>query len=168
MNRRYALGLVLVLLCLLPWTHAAPDPIALKIQGPDTIGNVLPTTVAGVPANSTILTPIIANATVANASISTGIPPNATKFSYLTGFQVTGMGATAATNVEFAVNNGSGTILHYEIAVPAGATTSIIPLVVTFNPPISSSAINTSIQCTMPAFGLGNTTASVAVQGFQQ
>jgi hypothetical protein len=50
--------------------------------------------------------------------------------------------------------------------IPAGVTTSIVPLLVTFYPPLPASATNTAITVTAVAFGAGNTNAAAVANGF--
>jgi hypothetical protein len=92
---------------------------------------------------------------------------NATKTNYLSGFEITGGGATAASVITATVTGLLGGTLSYNIPVPAGATLGITPLVVEFNPPLPGSAINTAIVVSAPSFGAGNTNAAVNAHGFQ-
>ena len=53
------------------------------------------------------------------------------------------------------------------VAVPAGVTTGIAPILLQFNPALVASATNTAIVVTLPALGAGNTNASVAAWGYK-
>jgi hypothetical protein len=106
-------------------------------------------------------------ATGAASAISTTIPAVTGKYSYLTGFSVTGLGATSATTISVTITGLTNT-LTFVIAIPAGATTAITPLLVFFNTPLQSSATGTAITVNVPSFGTGNTSAQVNAWGFQQ
>jgi len=147
---------------------AAPDPVALKVQGPDTIGNLLPVQVFPAGAGTSSATQVTASSTGAAAALTETLPGVAGKTTYLTGFQITGGGATAASNITVTVTGLISGTNSYNITVPAGATVGITPLNVTFPNPISASAVNTAIVVNVPSFGAGNTAAAAAAQGFQQ
>lgn len=89
------------------------------------------------------------------------------KTTYITGFELTGAGATGASVITGTVS-GIGTTMSYDIAVPVGATVGITPLVVAFSRPIPASAVNTAIVVSFPSFGAGNTNACVSAHGFQR
>lgn len=100
-----------------------------------------------------------------NAINTATVPAVAGKTSLLRGFAVTGCGATAATTVEVTVTDGLSFTQYFEIAVPAGAAVGIVPLVVSYGEGIAASAPNTAINVSLPAFGAGNTRASVQAWG---
>ncbi len=114
-------------------------------------------------------TPVTASSNVvANASSTQTLPGVVGKTTYMTGFAITGLGATAAGSITASVYlQGANTTLYYVVPIPAGATVGITPLVVNFPVPLSAGAPNTVIQTVMPAFGAGNTAACLTVQGFQ-
>lgn len=85
---------------------------------------------------------------------------------HICGFQVTGMGATAALGITVQVSDGSWT-LDYVVAVPADVDASIEPLVVEFPFPFPASSPNTPITVAVPDFGAGCTAFAVNAQGFQ-
>jgi hypothetical protein len=147
---------------------AAPDPAAVKIQGPDTIGTPLPVAVFPPGATGLTQTYVSQSSAVAAGGNSNTLPATAGKITYCTGFTVTGGGATGASNIAVTLTQTASNNLNYVIVVPAGATTSITPLVVTFNPPVPASAPNTGIILTVPSFGAGNTNAAAEIHGFQQ
>jgi hypothetical protein len=103
---------------------------------------------------------------VAAAAATATLAGAAGVFTWLTGFEVTGGGATAASVILVTVTGAQGGTLTYVLVVPAGATTSIVPLVVEPPAPIRSSAVNTSIAVNVPSFGAGNTNASVVAHGY--
>jgi hypothetical protein len=86
---------------------------------------------------------------------------------YLSGFVVTGSGATGASVVNFTITGLLGGTQTYNITVPAGATTTITPLVVTFPDPIQATAKNVAIAASLPTLGAGNTNASVNIFGYR-
>ncbi len=85
---------------------------------------------------------------------------------YITGFAITGGGATGASVIQVTVTGLTNT-LSFNIAVPAGAAVGVTPLVVTFSTPLPASADNTAIVVNVPSFGAGNTNASATAWGFQ-
>lgn len=117
------------------------------------------------PAGST---PINASSgDVANATATATLAAAAGQFTYLSGFVITGAGATGASVVTATVAGVTGGPLSYDIAVPAGAAVGITPLMVTFTTPVRSSAVNTAIVVSAPPFGAGNLHAAVSATGFQ-
>jgi hypothetical protein len=147
---------------------AAPDPNALKVQGPDTLGTPIPvfTSLAGAGGvTQTFLSQSSANAAATN-NVSLGAAVGQT--TYVTGFQITGGGATGASNIAVTLANVVTGTNNYVIVVPAGATTSINPLVVQFVPPLPANAQNQIITLNVPSFGVGNTNAAASIQGYRQ
>jgi hypothetical protein len=105
---------------------------------------------------------------VANAAAVASLPAVAGKTNYISGFIITGAGATAAAVVDATLAGLLGGTEHFTITAPAGVTVGIAPLNVNFNPPIPASAVNTAITLTLPALGAGNTNAAVSLRGFVQ
>jgi hypothetical protein len=147
---------------------AAPDPIALKIQGPDTLGNSVPVFVNGQSGTGSLQTPVTASSTGAASAITASLPGVAGKTTYITGFQVTGGGATGASIIVVTVTGLVTGTNSYDVGVVAGATAGTPNLIVTFPTPIPASAVNTAIVVNVPSFGAGNTNSAVSAQGFQQ
>jgi hypothetical protein len=110
-------------------------------------------------------TPAEKGTTGANASITAVLPAQSGFTNYVSGIKITGGGATAASLIT-ATLTGLTNTLSYVIAVPAGATLGIVPLVVEFDPPLPASAANTAITLTVPAAGTGNTAMSAVIHGF--
>jgi hypothetical protein len=54
------------------------------------------------------------------------------------------------------------------MAVPAGVTVGLAPLIVEFPQPLAASGPNTAIVVSFPSFGAGNTNAAVNAHGYQQ
>jgi hypothetical protein len=111
-------------------------------------------------------TDLTASATGAATALTATLPGTAGRTTFITGFEITGAGATAASNILVTVTGTISGTLNYYLTVPAGATTSITPLVVEFARPIPASAANTAIVVNVPSFGSGNTAAAVTAHGF--
>lgn len=113
-------------------------------------------------------TPISASSgNVANASAVATLAAVAAKLTYITGFEVTGGGATAGQCVTGTVT-GITTPLAFTKCSPSGVTTEMLPLTVEFNNPIPSSAVNTAVVVTLPALGAGSTNATVTAHGYTE
>jgi hypothetical protein len=106
------------------------------------------------------------SATTAAAANNQSIPAKVGKTAYISGFEITGLGATAAVGVAVTVTGVQGGTLQYTIAAVAGATLINTPLVVAFNPPLPASATNTAITVNVPTYGAGNTRSCNTVRGF--
>ena len=104
---------------------------------------------------------------VANANAVATLAAVAGKTTFITGFEVTSGGATTAALVTATVAGLLGGTASYTYGASAGALLANTPLMVTFNPPLPASALNTAIVVTLPALGLGNTNATVAAHGYQ-
>jgi hypothetical protein len=87
---------------------------------------------------------------------------------YITDFQITGLGATAATELTVTVTGILGGTKTYKVNVPAGVGVPITPLTVFFPRPIPASTQNTAIVVNVPSPGAGNTDFAVTAHGFQQ
>lgn len=103
----------------------------------------------------------------AAASINTAtLAATPFQFTYISGFTITGSGATAGNNIVATINGVAGAPLNYVVAVPTGVTTGMLPIMITFGIPLQSTAVNTAITVTVPSFGTGNTHAAVTATGF--
>ncbi len=102
---------------------------------------------------------------VANASAVATLPATAGRTNYITGFEVTGTGATLGLPVTITVT-GITTPISYTYAAVAGVLVENTPLLVEFPQPLPASAVNTAITVTCPALGAGNTNNTVNVHGF--
>lgn len=137
----------------------------LLTDAASTITNLSALSQAGIPVGA--LQNRGASGNVAAASAVATLDSDPGKTTYISGFQVTGGGATAASVINVVVSGTLGGSLTYNIAVPAGAILGIVPLVVQFYPPYPASALDTDIVVTVPTFGVGNTNASVVSTGFK-
>lgn len=119
---------------------------------------------AGAPPTGSLVS---SSGNVANAAAVATLAAAAGKTTYISGFEITGGGATAASLVTATVVGLLGGTASYTIGVVAGATAPNSPLVVEFNPPIPASAPNTAIVVTVPALGAGSTNSTVVAHGYQ-
>lgn len=111
--------------------------------------------------------PLIAGSgNVANASAAATLTGAATTTVYIAGFEITGSGATAGLPVTVTVAGLLGGTRSYTYSFAAGALVGNAPLIVTYDPPLPASAINTAIVVTCPASGTGGTNNTVVAHGF--
>jgi hypothetical protein len=109
---------------------------------------------------------IAGSGNVANASAAATLTGTATTTVFISGFEVSGSGATAASVATVTIAGLLGGTRHYTYTFPAGATVACQPLIVTFFPPLPASAVNTAIVVTCPASGAGGTNNTVVAHGF--
>lgn len=108
-----------------------------------------------------------ASNTGAAAAIAAVLTPgSAAGTQFITGFQVTGAGATAGSVIVVTLTGVQGGTQSFDVVIPAGVGTSITPLQVSFPTPLQATGPNTSITVNVPSFGAGNTNAAVSAQGF--
>lgn len=113
-------------------------------------------------------TPITASSgNVANATASATLPGASSVTTYITGFQVTGSGATVGLPVIVTVTNLVSGTNSYIYSAVAGVLLENQALIVKFDPPVPANAANTSIVVSCPALGTGNTNNVVNAQGYQ-
>lgn len=86
---------------------------------------------------------------------------------YVTGFEITGAGATAGACVTATLAGLVGGTLSYTVCAPTGAAVGFNPLVVTFPTPIPATSVNVAATLSMPSLGAGNLFAAVVLHGFQ-
>lgn len=116
------------------------------------------------PIGATAVT--AASGNVAAGTVTATMPAVSAKTNWLTGFSITGGGATGASVISCTVTGLIGGTQTYTFAVPAGATLGATPFVRTYTWPASASAVNTAIAVSCPTFGAGNTNESVNLEGF--
>ncbi len=122
------------------------------------------------PVNVTIARPADVNSSsgnVANAIATATLAAAAGKTTYITGFEVTGSGATAGAPALVTVAGVAGGTMTYVLPVVTGVTLANAPLIVAFPNPIPASALNTAIAVAVPALGVGNTNSAAVAHGFQ-
>jgi hypothetical protein len=142
---------------------AAGGAALLNLDGD---GNLLVNTGGAPTAAATPVSNSSGNKTNANAVAT--LPAAAGKTTHISGFALTGAGATAAGSVLATVVGAAGGTLSFVVPVPEGADIGIAPLLVQFNPPLAASALNTAIVVTLPAAGTGNTQAAATAWGYQE
>ena len=108
----------------------------------------------------------VSSGNVANASAVATIAAKPGQIAFLSGFQVTAAGATAASNVNATITGLAGGTITYTFTFPTGAAVAAFALTPSFYPALQASAPNTAIVVTLPAGGAGNTNAAVSAQGF--
>lgn len=114
-------------------------------------------------------TPLVAGSgNVANAAAAATLTGTATTTVYLSGFEMTGGGSTAAAVVTCTATGLLGGTRHYTFGFALGAGVADLPLVVEFAPALPASAINTPIVVSCPAGGAGNTNATMVAHGLYQ
>lgn len=114
-------------------------------------------------------TPLSAgSAVVANAAAVATLTGTATTTVYISGFEVTGAGATVGLPVTVTVAGLLGGTRSYIYSFMAGALLNNTPLIVQFNPPLPASAVNTPIVVTCPAGGTGATSNTANAHGYYQ
>ncbi len=146
---------------------AANDTLTYLDAGGRSRGaDMVVTTAGGVyPAGSTPLNSSSTNA--ANPVVATlGAASGVT--TYISGFEITGAGATAGVAVSVTVAGTIGGSLVYTYTAATGAAVGNTPLIVQFNPPIPASAANTAITVTCPSLGAGNLLNSCVAHGFRK
>lgn len=107
------------------------------------------------------------SANVANAAAVATLPAVAAKTTYITGFQITGSGATAALPVIVTVAGLVTGTMNFIYNFAAGVLVGNTPLIVPFTTPIPASAVNTPIVVTCPASGAGGTNNTASAEGYQ-
>lgn len=136
-----------------------PVSQVVHINPDGTTGNALV-----MPYGATAL--IAGSGNVANASAAATLTGTATTTVYISGFEITGAGATAGLPVTVTVAGLLGGTRSYTYTYAAGVLVANQPLVVTYFPPLPASAVNTAIVVTCPASGAGGTNNTVVAHGF--
>lgn len=114
----------------------------------------------------TATTPITASSgNVAASAAAATLTSAAGRLMYITGFAVTGAGATAASVIAVTVTGCIGGTMTFNMAIPAGAAVGVTPLIVNFPYPIAATGYNTNIVVSAASFGAGNTNAATVAYG---
>jgi hypothetical protein len=112
-------------------------------------------------------TPINATSGVkANATATATLPGTGGVTTYITGFDVTGSGATVGLPVTVTASNLQAA-LSWIYTATAGALLANTPLSIRFDPPLPATGQNTAIVVSCPALGLGNLNNVVNAYGYQ-
>ena len=88
------------------------------------------------------------------------------KVTHITGFLVSGSGATTALPVTVTITGINGGTLSFTYVAVAGVLVPNTPLQVNFPLPLAASAPNTNIVVSCPSLGTGNTNNTVSAWGF--
>lgn len=119
--------------------------------------------ILGYPSSST---PLIAGSGNVAAAVATAtLTGTATTTVYITGFEISGSGATSGLPVTVTVSGLLGGSRLYTYVFEAGVLVGNKPLVVQFTPPLPASAINTAIAVSCPSSGAGGTNNTVVAHG---
>lgn len=118
----------------------------------------------GTPTGATSLS--AASGNVAAAAATATLPAVSAKTNYLAGFSITGAGATGASVIAVTITGLLGGTATYNMAIPAGVTLAVAPLLVNFIPPLPASAVNIAIVVSAASFGTGNTNAAAHAWGY--
>ena len=102
----------------------------------------------------------------ANAIAIATLPAVAAKTTYITGFDVTGSGATAGLPVAVTVAGLLGGSITYTYVAATGALLPNTPLSIRFPAPMPASAVNTAITVSCAALGVGSTNNVVNAFGY--
>lgn len=127
-------------------------PASLGIPSDYPVGAIPLNTTSGVKANA------VATATLPASGGSTT--------TYISGFDVSGSGATVGLSVTVTVSNLQSA-LSWIYTATVGALLANTPLSIRFDPPLPASAANTAIAISCPALGLGNLNNVVNAYGYQ-
>jgi hypothetical protein len=111
---------------------------------------------------------VVASSGNVAAGVATATLPAVTgRTNFLTGFEITGTGATVGAAVTVTVTNLIGGVTaSYTYASATGATVANTPLIVQFPEPIPASAVNTAIAVSCPSIGAGSTNNTVVAHGY--
>jgi hypothetical protein len=141
-----------------------PYSSTLDPTPPGGANSLLSASSSDLPAGAVSLTNSSGNQ--ANAAANATLAGAAAKFTWLTGFEVTGSGATTGLVVTVTVTGTIGGTLFYTYTFTAGVLLPNTPLIIEFTKPIQSSAVNTSIVVNCPASGAGGTNNAVVAHGY--
>ena len=136
----------------------------LMPEGSDVWFTVMPEALQG--------TPVVATATGAAAILTATLPNVAGRRLFVTGFTLTGGGATAGLVVNATLAGadnafGAAVTLNYAFGFPTGVAVAAQPLLEVFNPPLPI-LLGQAAVLTLPSGGAGNTLASISINGFYQ
>jgi hypothetical protein len=115
------------------------------------------------PVGATQLTGQVSGNNASQIVTFTGVPGRTI---YLAGFQVAGLGATAAFNNFIQVTGLVGGSVSWGYGVPAGVGVAAPTMPVNFIPPLVASGPGQSVVITLFAFGAGNVGESITAWGY--
>lgn len=117
-------------------------------------------------------TPFAFSSQGANSILTAIAPAIAGRRTFLTGFSLTGAGATSALVVNATlsgIDNGlsGNATLNFAFTFPNGVANPAQPIIGTFNPQLPVQ-LGQNAVLTLPAGGAGNTNAAISMTGFYQ
>ena len=126
----------------------------------------MPASASLIPINATQTNSSSGNvaAAVATATLAAVVG----RLNYITGFSVTGAGATAGLPVAVTVTGLLGGTQTYTYCAATGALVGNTPLIVNFPTPLPASAANTAIVVSCPSLGVGSTNNAVNAYGYYE
>ncbi|SRR6266481_7663134 len=101
----------------------------------------------------------------AAATATATLPAITNRFNYLSGFEITAGGGTAAAILTATITGCAGGTMSYAFPYPTGATLPATPLTVEFFTPMQASGPGVAIAVSLPAIA-GGTNACVCAHGF--
>jgi hypothetical protein len=129
----------------IPYIQVAPDGI---------------TPISTIPVTSASSGNVAAAVATATLAAVTG------KTNYITGFEITGAGATAGAVVSPTVTGVLGGTLTYTYASVTGPTLLNPTLAIAFTPPLAATGQGVAIAVSCPSLGAGNTNTTVVAHGY--
>jgi hypothetical protein len=108
-----------------------------------------------------------ATGNVAASTATCTMPATTGKFTYVTGFDITGSGATLGSAVTCTLTNTDSGTHSYTFVAIAGALLADNPLVRSFSPPLKATASNTAPVLSCPSLGAGNTNTTINMYGYE-
>ena len=110
------------------------------------------------------------NVAAATATATLAAPPAQMRWN-ITGFEITGLGATAGAGVSVTISGldagaGATSTATYSFASVTGVTLQDTPLTVSFAACPITGLPGTAVSISMPSLGSGNTNAAVNIHGF--
>lgn len=101
----------------------------------------------------------------AGASNASYTPPAGMR-AFVTGFEITGGGATTGSTITVTLTGLVGGTISYAFQVPTGAAVPV-SLVVEFSQPIPAASLGGTVALNVPSFGAGSTGQSAVLHGLQ-
>lgn len=124
---------------------------------------------SGVVVEKQAITKVLATSgNVAAGVAAASIPAVAGRLSYITGFSITGTGATAGQAVVVTVTGLSGGTITFTLASATGVAVGNTPFNYEFPHPVPASAINTAITVSCASLGAGSTNNVTNIFGYYE
>jgi len=104
---------------------------------------------------------------VAAAVATCTMPATTGKTTYVTGFDISGSGATVGSVVTCTLTNTNSGTMSYTFAATAGALLADTPVSKDFKTPLKATASNTAPVLSCPSLGTGNTNMTINAYGYE-